>query len=58
MQRYQQIPGLVEQITKRIPIGRIGTPEECAKVVEFLVTDLSDYIVGQCISICGGVALF
>ena len=41
-----------------IPIGRVGTEEDCARVVEFLVTDLSDYIVGQTIKICGGVLLF
>ena len=58
MKRLWQTPGLMETMQKNIPIGRIGTPEECAKVVEFLVTDLSDYIVGQCISICGGVILF
>jgi len=51
-------PGRREAIEKMIPLGRIGTPEDCAKVVEFLVTDLSDYIVGQCIRICGGVLLF
>jgi len=51
-------PGSREAIEKMIPLGRIGTPEDCAKVVEFLVTDLSDYIVGQCIGVCGGVLLF
>ena len=51
-------PGQLEATVKTIPLGRIGTPEECAKVVEFLVTDLSDYVVGQCIRICGGVLLF
>ncbi|MBA7522841.1 3-oxoacyl-[acyl-carrier-protein] reductase [subsurface metagenome] len=51
-------PGQLETVQKMIPLGRIGTTEDCAKVVEFLVTDLSDYIVGQCIPICGGVLLF
>lgn len=45
-------------ITASIPLGRIGTPEDCCKVIEFLVTDLSDYITGQCISVCGGVINF
>ena len=45
-------------VLRAIPIGRVGTEEDCAKVVEFLVTDLSDYIVGQTIRICGGVLLF
>ena len=37
-----------------IPLGREGTIEDCAKVVEFLVTDLSDYVTGKTISIDGG----
>jgi len=39
-------------------LGHRGVPEDCAKVVEFLTTDLSDYITGQCIPVCGGVMLF
>jgi len=59
MQRsFNAEPGRLEAVKERIPLGRIGTPEDCAKVVEFLVTDLSDYVVGQCIRICGGVLLF
>jgi NAD(P)-dependent dehydrogenase (short-subunit alcohol dehydrogenase family) len=41
-----------------IPLRRLGTPEDCAKVVEFLVTDLSDYVTGQCIPVCGGYVAF
>jgi NAD(P)-dependent dehydrogenase (short-subunit alcohol dehydrogenase family) len=44
-----------ERLLKQIPLGRLGMPEDCAKVVEFLVTDLSDYVTGQCIPICGGI---
>jgi 3-oxoacyl-[acyl-carrier protein] reductase len=43
------------RLLPQIPLGRLGVPEDCAKVVEFLVTDLSDYVTGQCIPICGGV---
>lgn len=43
------------KLLPQIPLGRMGMPEDCAKVVEFLVTDLSDYVTGQCIPICGGV---
>ena len=39
---------------ERIPLRRLGTPEDAAKVVEFLCTDLSDYVTGQCIVVCGG----
>jgi NAD(P)-dependent dehydrogenase (short-subunit alcohol dehydrogenase family) len=41
-----------------IALKRLGTPEDCAKVVEFLSTDLSDYVTGQIIPVCGGVCLF
>jgi NAD(P)-dependent dehydrogenase (short-subunit alcohol dehydrogenase family) len=43
------------RLLPQIPLRRMGLPEDCAKVVEFLVTDLSDYVTGQCIPICGGV---
>jgi 3-oxoacyl-[acyl-carrier protein] reductase len=56
--RFDAEPGQLQELEKSIPLGRIGTTEDCAKVVEFLVTDLSDYVVGQCIRICGGVLLF
>ncbi len=41
----------------RIPLRRLGEPEDCAGAIEFLVTDLSRYVTGQCISVCGGAAL-
>ncbi len=42
---------------ERIPLGRAGEPEDCANVVEFLATDLSSFVTGQCISVCGGSIL-
>lgn len=37
-----------------IALKRLGTVEDCAKVVEFLTTDLSDYVTGALIPIDGG----
>jgi 3-oxoacyl-[acyl-carrier protein] reductase len=37
-----------------IALRRNGRPEDCAKVVEFLCTDLSDYVSGALIPIDGG----
>jgi NAD(P)-dependent dehydrogenase (short-subunit alcohol dehydrogenase family) len=48
----------VKQLEKQIALGRLGVPEDVARVVEFLVTDLSDYVTGQCVSVCGGYILF
>jgi NAD(P)-dependent dehydrogenase (short-subunit alcohol dehydrogenase family) len=47
-----------QTVEGRVPLGRLGTVEDCAKVIEFLVTDLSDYVVGQCILIDGGINRF
>ncbi len=41
--------------TARIAMKRVGTVEDCAKVVEFLTTDLSDYVTGAIIPIDGGL---
>ncbi len=51
-------PETRERLLQEIALRRLGQPEDCAKVVEFLVTDLSDYVTGQIIPVCGGVCLF
>ncbi|MGD8342215.1 MAG: SDR family NAD(P)-dependent oxidoreductase [Desulfobacterales bacterium] len=42
------------EMLKTIPMGRLGTPEEVADLVVFLVSDQSAYITGQAINITGG----
>lgn len=44
-----------EQVYKQIPMGREGTVEEIAPMVEILLSDVSSYITGQVISIDGGI---
>ncbi len=44
-----------EDLVPHIPMGRLGQPEDCAKVIEFLATDLSDFVTGQVISVDGGM---
>jgi NAD(P)-dependent dehydrogenase (short-subunit alcohol dehydrogenase family) len=46
-----------QQAVKKVPLGRIGDTKDIADLVVFLVSDQSDYIVGQAIDICGGVGL-
>jgi NAD(P)-dependent dehydrogenase (short-subunit alcohol dehydrogenase family) len=46
-----------EKEMRRIPLRRFGEVEDCANVLEFLVTPLSGYVTGQCISVCGGQVL-
>jgi 3-oxoacyl-[acyl-carrier protein] reductase len=49
----QNIPQ--EQIRERIPMRRVGEPEEVAKVVRFLCSADASYITGQVISVNGGM---
>ncbi|KOR94902.1 elongation factor P 5-aminopentanone reductase [Geobacillus stearothermophilus] len=41
-------------LADEIPAGRLGTPEEVAKTVAFLLSDAASYITGQIISVNGG----
>ena len=40
---------------KQIPLRRGGTPEDVADVATFLASDLSSYVTGQVIPVCGGM---
>ena len=42
-------------LADRIPLRREGTIEDCVNVVEFLVTDMSNYVTGETIAIDGGL---
>jgi NAD(P)-dependent dehydrogenase (short-subunit alcohol dehydrogenase family) len=44
----------MDQVRQRIPMGRIGTPDELAGAVIFLLSDASAYMTGQQIIIDGG----
>jgi meso-butanediol dehydrogenase/(S,S)-butanediol dehydrogenase/diacetyl reductase len=46
-----------KQMTTKVPLGRMGTPEDIANLVLFLVSDQSSYITGQAVDICGGWGL-
>jgi 3-oxoacyl-[acyl-carrier protein] reductase len=40
-----------------IPLGRFGKAEEIAETTLFLASDMSAYITGQVISVCGGLSI-
>ncbi|MFH1004153.1 MAG: 3-oxoacyl-[acyl-carrier-protein] reductase [Bacteroidota bacterium] len=48
-------PKIMEQWKEKIPLKRSGTPEDVANLALFLASDLSSYITGQVITVCGGM---
>lgn len=46
-----------EVLLKTIPLGRMGKPEDIAKVVGFLCSPEADYITGQIIAVDGGMTM-
>ena len=55
-QMLETVPEKVlDGIRARIPLGRLGHPEEVARVVHFLAADASSYITGQVWGVNGGV---
>ena len=44
-----------KQWEAQIPLRRGGTPEDVANVATFLASDLSSYVTGQTIHVCGGM---
>lgn len=50
----QMKPEILEQIVARIPMGRLGTPEEVAGVIVYLASESAGFVTGSTISINGG----
>ena len=46
---------LYDEMAKRIPLGRVGEPEEYADLVAFLCSKRAQYITGTAINLDGGV---
>jgi 3-oxoacyl-[acyl-carrier protein] reductase len=46
-----------EQLVKSIPLGRIGTAEDVAACVRFLVSPAASYITGQVVRVNGGLLM-
>ena len=49
---------VLNKIIKTIPVGRLGTPEDIARSVLFLVDDQAGFITGATLSIHGGQHLY
>lgn len=47
-------PEMIKNFIAAIPLGRVGTSEECATVIAFLASPAASYILGETIEINGG----
>lgn len=45
-------------LTTKIPMGRLGKPEEVAAVIKFLASDESSFVTGQCYDVSGGRSVY
>lgn len=48
----------VNAFADAVPLARLGTPEDVANAVVFLLSDASSYITGQAIHVNGGLAMY
>jgi len=47
-------PQMLANFVKGIPLGRVGTSMECAKVIAFLASDAATYVIGETVEVNGG----
>lgn len=48
---------VIEAVTRAIPLGRVGRPEDVAGAVVYLASPAADYVTGQTLSVSGGLTM-
>jgi NAD(P)-dependent dehydrogenase (short-subunit alcohol dehydrogenase family) len=56
---YERVPGMapIDSVLSKIPKARMGTPQEVADTIAFLLASESEYITGQTICVDGGLSV-
>ncbi|MCC3377341.1 SDR family oxidoreductase [Cohnella sp. REN36] len=52
--RLSPTPELEEKMRRRVPLGRVGAPEELAHLAAYLISDYAGYLNGEVVTIDGG----
>lgn len=50
-------PAVMQKMVDKVPMGRLGQPEEIARVYAFLASDEASYINGTTIEVSGGIMM-
>ena len=53
----QSVPSLLEKMTKRIPLRKIGQPQEIAYAALYLASSESNYVTGHSMPVDGGLSM-
>ncbi|HET7876816.1 MAG TPA: glucose 1-dehydrogenase [Methylomirabilota bacterium] len=48
---------VIEAVTRAIPLGRVGTPEDIAGAVVYLAGPAAEFVTGQTLSVSGGLTM-
>lgn len=54
---FTKMPELVAEVARGVALGRIGEPEDAARVISFLLSDAAAWMTGQVLEVSGGERL-
>jgi 3-oxoacyl-[acyl-carrier protein] reductase len=57
IQTEKTTPDQAKRVISRVPLGKIGTPDDVASAVLFLASDEASYITGEILDVNGGVMM-
>jgi len=49
---------VIDAVTRAIPLGRVGSPDDVAGAVVYLATPEANYVTGQTLSVSGGLTMY
>ena len=51
-------PEAIEELTRNVPLGRLGQPEDHVGTTVLLASDLADYVTGATVNVSGGFLMY